>query len=200
MKVAFFDRESIVSEYEKLLEIPEHHSSFRFILAPIGLVGSGKSTVVKPLSKRFSLVRISSDEIREILKGLNYSYKQDDVIYIAVFLLRKYLDKGYGVTFDSNCENKVDIIESLGKEFHVKVMWININPPETFILDKLKNMEYKKGHVFINADHAIATYLKDKPIQRNFGIPFFAEIDTSQLNVDNKINNIGNRIENSLIP
>ncbi|MDE1944098.1 MAG: hypothetical protein KGH97_01205 [Patescibacteria group bacterium] len=43
-------------------------------LAPVGRVGAGKTTVVKPLAERLGLVRISSDEIRKLLKerGLGY--------------------------------------------------------------------------------------------------------------------------------
>lgn len=198
MGLTLSERENITIEYEKKIEIPKQLSPYKFILAPVGLVGSGKTTVVKPLSKRFSLIRISSDEIREILKGLNYSYTQDDVMYIAEVLLKKYLNKGYGVTFDSNCENKIDIIDKLGQDFHVKIMWVNINPPEKFILDKLKNMHYNEGHVFKNADQAISTYFKDKPIHRNLKMTFIAEIDTSQIDIKDKINKVGNRIENFL--
>lgn len=198
MELTLFERENITIEYEKKIEIPKHLSPYKLILAPVGLVGSGKTTVVKPLSKRFSLVRISSDEIREILKGLNYSYTQDDVMYIAEVLLKKYLNKGYGVTYDSNCENKIDIIDKLAKDYHAKILWVNITPPEKFILNKLKNMYYNEGHVFKNADQAIATYFKDKPTHRNLKMTFIAEIDTSQIDINDKIDEAGNSIETFL--
>ncbi len=199
MQLTHSDREKIARQYDKSLLIPSHNLTHRFILAPVGLVGSGKSTVVKPLSEKFSLVRISSDEIREILKKLSCDYTQEDVLYIDILLLRKYLKSGYGVVFDSDCENKVSIIKELEKEFDVPVIWININPPEEFILNKLQHMSYEKGHVFKNAQQAIATYFKDKPIHRNLSMPFISTIDTSKENLNGQIYETSEKISKSLI-
>ena len=44
------------------------------ILCPVGLVGAGKTTVLKPISKILNLVRVSSDEIRGILKQEGYNF------------------------------------------------------------------------------------------------------------------------------
>lgn len=199
MKLTQLELKIVIEKYEKLIEIPKKISLYQFILAPVGLVGSGKTTVIRPLSRYFSLIRISSDEVRVILKSLyNTSYTQNDVLYIITFLLKKYIKMGYGVAIDSNCENKKDLISKLIKEFNIKVIWININPPESFILEKLANMNYLPGHVFKDANQALNTYLKDKPIQRNLDMNFLSEIDTSKKDLEREILDTQNKIENFL--
>ena len=83
----------IAELYGSEISIPDEKPRNQFILCPVGLVGAGKTTVVKPLSVKLSLVRISGDEIRKLLKehGHNYDQVQD----VATVVARRYLDLGY---------------------------------------------------------------------------------------------------------
>ena len=67
--------DEIKHEFVKNLEIPSLIPQKQFFFCPVGLVGVGKSTVTKPISKRFNLLRISSDELRKLLldNGFDYS-------------------------------------------------------------------------------------------------------------------------------
>lgn len=51
-------------EYEESLVIPTTKSCPQWMLMPVGLVGAGKTTVVKPLARRLGLIRMSTDEVR----------------------------------------------------------------------------------------------------------------------------------------
>lgn len=77
----------IMDEYEAELDIPIQPKRKQFILCPVGIVGAGKTTVMKPLSERLSLVRISGDEIRKILKEHGQAY--DAVVPIGSALSKK---------------------------------------------------------------------------------------------------------------
>ena len=81
--------DEVMEEYEKTLVVPNHKSSPQWMLMPVGLVGSGKTTIVKPLAEHFGLIRISTDEVREQLKRRGYSY--EGAREITHELQKKYL-------------------------------------------------------------------------------------------------------------
>jgi len=171
------DFDKISQLYEKQLELPSVKSANQILLCPVGLVGSGKTTVVKPLSKALSLVRISTDEVRRILKenGFNYVRTRE----IAKNLIAKYLKQGFSVAIDADCIGYVDgLINEVSQDPRIKVIWIHIKPPESFILNKLRN--YKHTWLFKDADDAIHCYQERKPLHEHLDMPFLYTFDTSR--------------------
>jgi shikimate kinase len=143
MDISDKDIRRIISLYESTLEIPENKPKNQFILCPIGIVGAGKTTVIKPLSKKLSLLRISSDEIREILKKNGFDYSRTKEIAYAI--IKKYIKQGFSIAIDGDCvsEDNQNRIKELEKEYSsIKVFWIHINPPEEFIINKLKKIKH----------------------------------------------------------
>ena len=61
----------LIDDIEKNIVIPEPKGE-KFLLCPVGIIGAGKTTVVKPLAEKLGLVRISNDEIRKTLKEAEY--------------------------------------------------------------------------------------------------------------------------------
>lgn len=178
------DFENISQLYEKQLELPSGKPMHQILLCPVGLVGSGKTTVVKPLSKALSLLRISSDEIRKILKenGFNYVRTRE----IAKNLIGKYLKQGFSVAIDADCAgSSYELINEISRNPQIKVIWIHINPPESFILNKLRN--YKHTWLFENADDAIHCYQERKPLHEHLDMPFLYTFDTSRDNLDEQV-------------
>ncbi|MDP4010314.1 MAG: hypothetical protein Q8P37_00425, partial [Candidatus Spechtbacteria bacterium] len=95
------NQDEILAQYEKSLEIPSRKLKQQIAVCPIGVVGAGKTTVIKPLSKKLSVLRISTDEIRKLLKENGYGY--DSVRDIAYALVDAYLAKGFSIAMDGNC-------------------------------------------------------------------------------------------------
>ncbi len=186
--------ESITSLYESTLEIPKNKPKNQFILCPIGLIGSGKTTVIKPLSKKLSLLRVSTDEIRILFKkeGLDWEQARD----IAYGLIKKYLHRGFSVAVDADCvtERARNYIAEIQKELNLKVVWIHINPPEEFIINKLKNYKYN-GLLFKDAEDAIENYFARKPLHQNLDFPFTYTFDTSKPDLGEQINEAGEKID-----
>ncbi len=89
--------------YRTSLQVGPVQTGRQFFLCPVGLVGAGKTTVIKPLSERLSLVRISHDEVRQMLKarGLGYQFLMDIVQPLA----RELAGEGYRIAFDADCGN-----------------------------------------------------------------------------------------------
>jgi predicted kinase len=173
--------------------VPERKPFRQSLLCPVGLIGAGKSTVVVPLSAELGFVRISHDEIRKILiergfkKGtLEYSRSRE----IAMEAISKFLDEGYSVTIDANCGSKetIENIKKIEQKYTLEALWIHINPPEDFIVNKLKS--FKHSWLFMNGDEAVGSYYKFKRIHGDFtslGINFLYTFDTSKSNLDKQI-------------
>lgn len=176
--------ESVSQLYEKQLELPSVKPSHQILLCPVGLVGSGKTTVISPLSQTLSLVRIATDEIRKILKENGFNYVQTREI--AKNLIGKYLKQGYSVAIDADCVGELrEAIAEISHDPQIKVIWIHINPPESFILNKLRN--YKHTWLFKNADDAIHCYQERKPLHEHLDMPFLYTFDTSRDDLDEQI-------------
>jgi len=126
---------SVREEYKSTLVLPKEDAipARQFFLCPVGLVGAGKSTVIKPLSERLSLVRISSDEIRKMLKERGAGY--DQLLEVVGPLAEELAAQGFSLAFDGDCGNPKtkEMITELVDKVDAKVLWIHVNPPEEFI-------------------------------------------------------------------
>ena len=180
---------SIKEDYKNTLElpIPGDNKLCQFFLCPVGLVGAGKSTVIKPLSKKLSLVRISSDEVRQILKERGAGYNQ--LLEIVKPLAEALAIQGYSLAFDADCGNPItrDLIMKLAEKTKAKVFWIHINPPEDFILNKLRS--YNHTWLFEDGEQAVENYFqqKDKRREENTKFDFLTTIDTSKSDLSMQI-------------
>jgi len=170
-------------QYNKEIIIPSAKPEHQFILCPVGLVGAGKTTVVKPLSEKLHLLRISGDDIRKILKEQEQNY--DSVGKITEKLIEKYLDSGYSVCIDRDCvspsaRKSAEEAEKSG----IQVVWIHINPPESFILNKLSNL---KPNWLGTADDMVKNYYQRKPLHTHLDFPFVYTFDTSKESLPQQI-------------
>lgn len=175
----------VLQEYEQLIFIPKQKPINQFFLCPVGLVGSGKTTVTKPLAERFNLIRISGDEIRKILHDKGYGYEK--VWDIGSLLAEKYARLGYSVAMDTDCATlrTREALEKLAKELGAKVIYIHINPPEDFIINKLKN--YRHSWLFKDGEQAIENYKQRKPLHERLNLPYLFRFDTSSSNLEQQI-------------
>ncbi len=182
--------EEIKHEFVRNLVIPTVIPERQFFFCPVGLVGTGKSTVTKPVSNRFTLLRISSDELRKILldNGFDYSPVKD----ILGSVVQEYARKGYSIAFDMDCGNVVtkQLIDALSKELNVKTFWVHINPPEEFVFEKFKNFPLElswlaPGKPQVMIDNYLAQ--KEKRKQENTSFDFMYVFDTSKENIEEQV-------------
>lgn len=174
--------EAVKDEYLTQIKLPKTKPATQYILCPIGLVGAGKTTVVKPLAEKLNLVRISGDEIRKLLKEKGYGYEK--VYDIAFELIQKFLQEGWGVAIDSDCASKIKLIKEKTKG--IKLIWIHINPPESFILNKLSNL---KPNWLGTAEEMVANYYDRKSVHENIQLDYTYIFDTSLPDISEQITN-----------
>ena len=174
--------EEVKKEYERTLVIPNTKPSPQWILMPVGVLGSGKTTVVKPLAEHFGLIRISTDEVREQLKHRGYSY--EGARDITQELIKKYLKLGYSIAIDANTGSATGLEYNKKTEEafpQVRQLFIRINPPDEFIINKLK--KYRHTWLFKDGVHAVETFLANKKDFKLPELPFVYTFDTSKENL-----------------
>ena len=134
----------------------------QFCVAMIGLVGAGKSTVLKRLCEKLPLVRQSADEIRELM--FRQGLPTDDAPIIGGKVSERLKHEGYNVAHDNDFANPAIRAEfdERNHKLGIQVVWIRIAPPESFILHKLRS--FKHTYLFTDADEAVATYYKRKQL------------------------------------
>lgn len=188
---------TIQETYEQALIIPNTKPTRPYVVCPVGLVGSGKTTVMKPLSKKLGLVRISGDEVRKILSEKGFNWQR--VYEINSHLIQKYLSLGYAVGIDSDCSTHVEALKKMGNEAGAQIFWLHINPPEEFILKKLEH--YNHTWLFANAVIAIGNYAMNK--KRNeynpVRVPYRYEFDTSKNNLEEQLDEAATSIREALM-
>ena len=175
----------ILETYERSLIIPSVKPSPQFYVVPVGLVGSGKTSVLEPLSEKLHLLRISGDEIRKIIMENGGSL--EDTWEIGNRLVLKYADKGYSIAHDTDGATlkTQESIRNQAEKYGIKVIWIHINPPEAYIIHKLQN--FKHSWLFKNSEEAIAAYYSRKHLHSDLHFDFAYEFDTSAPNLDQQI-------------
>lgn len=184
------DIADILAEYRKLIPAPMVQSNPRLILCAIGLVGAGKTTVIKPVSEALHLGRISTDELRNLLRihGFNFLRTLD----LAKILTKEYLDAGLSIALDGDGiqpEVRSDIRKA-ANHYDAAVVYIHINPPESFIIYKLKHLvHYTAQGIFRNSDEAIANFERRKPLHEKYvaELSFDAVFDTSREDLPTQI-------------
>ncbi len=178
----------VLELYKSGLDIPAVKPARQFLLCPVGLVASGKTTVLKPLAERLNAVRVSTDEIRQILKQRHFNYNRTSAM--AYTVIKELLDGGYSVAVDGNCgsEGAQKRVEELKKRPDIRVIWFRVDPPEEFIINKLRH--YKHTWLFRDADEAVASFYKYKEKYGDFSeldLPYVYTFDTSRPDLDTQI-------------
>lgn len=174
---------NIVSEYERGLYIPDVKPQTQYILCPVGLIGSGKTTVLKLLSKELWLVRLSSDDVGQALHDENLIPASNDMAEIMEGLFENYLSKGYSIAADMDCASasSQEFLVELKLKHNLPLIWIHINPPEDFILEI--GLNNKPSWMFESKDAAVESYKKRKNLHKDFNAPFVYIFDTSLPNL-----------------
>lgn len=69
-------------------------------------------------------------------------------------------------------------INDQAARYGIRVFWLHVNPPEEFILSKLR--AYKHTWLFKDSDEAVKKYYSRKPLHENLTLDFTYTFDTSR--------------------
>jgi predicted kinase len=110
-------------------KLPSTKPTRPFVVAMIGLPGSGRTTIAEMLTERLSgSVLLSSNSVRFLLKEAGMSWGEN-VRQVLKYVGQKLLADGYGVIFDGNTADEEDRrnIQEITGSSDVKVSYVRIN-------------------------------------------------------------------------
>ncbi len=181
------DKEFVARKFLDSLIYPKEKPSKQIFFCPVGLVGAGKTTFTKPISEKLNLVRVSSDEMRKILKesGFGYSNLKEIILPIATDLI----NSGWSIAFDMDCGNieTKAFIDKISLEKNIRVIWVHVKSPEEYIFDKFK--KHPPTWLSDNPQKMIDNYFAQKEKREKEGTKFNFDFtfDASQ-NVTEQVN------------
>ena len=124
----------LVVDFLSRLQLPAEKAEKLFIVATIGLIGSGRSTVAKMVADKVKgAVLLSSNSARYLLKEAGLPWG-DNVRQILKGVATDLLSRGYSVVFDGNAADGEDRknINEIAAQTGASVHYIRINiDPET---------------------------------------------------------------------
>lgn len=173
--------------FKSSIEIPENVPKKQFFFCPVGLVGAGKTTITKPISERLGLVRLSTDELRKLLKENGYDYSP--IKQIGLTLAQEFAQKGFSVAFDMDCGNPEvkEFVEKLAEKLQIKVIYVHIDTPKEYIFEKFRR--HPPSWLASNPEDMINNYYaqKEKRDKENTSFNYLFTFDTSRPDLEKQI-------------
>lgn len=176
--------ETVLNESESsILSLPPNTPQ-PFILAIVGMIASGKSTIIQPIAKHFSLVNISTDKIRRLLSNNDYNLRRTSDI--TFHLVNKYLSKGYGIAVDADAiaKHNRDEMLKISDKFSVPILFLHVVTPEKIILERLNEKNLKREY---RGEEAINRYFARKHLHEEIDLDFIYTFDGSS-DFDRQVN------------
>lgn len=118
---------------ERKVSFPKEKAKSPFIVAVIGLVGSGRSAVARQVVKSVpGVIYVQSNSARKLINedfshyGLKWG---ENVRQLLKYAADRFLSDGYGVVFDGNAADEEDRenIRKMAEQNGVRVFYIRIN-------------------------------------------------------------------------
>lgn len=152
-----------------------------FIIALVGVVGSGKTHVAKILARRLGAKRITTDDVRVSLRGRGKSYGQAPAI--TARLAERALLHGKSVILDFDAINPArrEEVNARAEKFGARVLTVEVRTPERLILARLREKRYTPGDLFLDAAEAVRAYFERKKFRTKFRGKHF----TQDFTIDN---------------
>ena len=166
------------------------------IVAIVGAIGSGKSTIARELKKRLGWAVISRDKIRVMLREKGRGFTQQKVDEINFAMLAKILKNGGNAILDADAVIRVKRkkFEKFAGKFRVKVVYVRLTCDTDIMLGRILHSRYNpQTDLFKNAVIALREHTRRLPwhyrwseanggqwVLRALPIKFLAEIDTAE--------------------
>jgi len=180
--------------YTSLSRSPEAQQKPQFCLCVIGLVGAGKSTVLRKIANHLPIIRVSGDEVRKMIyeKGLP-EVSAEILAEMNAITVSRLVGEGYRFAYDNDFAHPDirSIMLAERQKSSVPVFWIRVSPPEQFILNKLR-AHPQPTHLFKSTDEAITRYYQRKELHTAQAaelarLPYLYTFDTSAPDLDEQV-------------
>jgi len=156
-------------QFEALLVFPVNEPKTPFLLCTVGLVGSGKTTIMSALKEHLPGVYLRTDDMRRFLADQGYQTARTSEI--AEVIIERLVKKGHSVLVDADCAADYwrEPAEALA-QYGVGIFWVHVVTSEAVILDRLRDdnpdREYK-------GEAARENYENRKVLHEHLSHPFY---------------------------
>lgn len=119
----------MVQDFLSRLSLPEIKAVKPFIVATIGLVGSGRTTVARMLAEKLNgAVLVQANSARFLLKEAGLPWGEN-VRQVLKGVATDLLKRDYGIVFDGNASDAEDRdnIEEIAEKTGARVFYVRIN-------------------------------------------------------------------------
>ncbi|GEM_PF-2827119 len=139
-----------------------------FIIAFVGVVGSGKTYLAKILARRLRAKRITTDDIRVALRERGESY--DSAPTITRQRAETCLRRGQSVILDFDAINpdRDREFRELAQLANARLYRIEVRTSERLIIVRLRRKTYTPRDLFRNAEQAIRVYFQRNKFRKKF--------------------------------
>jgi cytidylate kinase len=140
MDVTEDQRAALLGKFLTTIPIREEPERGLFVIAMVGLPGSGKSTVAREISRRLNVYIASNDKIRRFLNDEGYpgvSPIQEVLQFIAESQTDYLLDHHVSHIIDNDLIKFVDAVRSKIARYRGRMYLINVVCPEDVNLKRL---------------------------------------------------------------
>ncbi len=194
----------VSKEFISLLKAPKRKSKNPVVVAMVGLIGSGKSSVAKALAPLIGATLIGGDSIRITLRQRSQDY--NPVRNITKKATIAALKLGSNVVLDSDfvVQKKRKDLE---KTFKSNIFYLRTFAERDTMIGRLIKAKYTPRDLFKNSTIAIREMWRRTPHHYNWSkadggkfilkklkIPFLAEIDTTTPKWSEKVKEIAAKI------
>lgn len=163
----------------------------QYFVATIGLVGAGKTTVLKKMNEHLRIVRVSSDELRERLHDASLDVARAP--YVALYVITQVERAGFSIIADADAVQKVARDEIAERERRgIYIFWLKVDAPGAIIENRLRLRNFSPSPLFDDAEHALAVLNERKFLHEKYAIelaklPYIYTFDTSQSSLDSQV-------------
>ncbi|MBI2627193.1 MAG: AAA family ATPase [Parcubacteria group bacterium] len=181
------------SFYERFL-VPQFYEKGNkpFVVALIGIPGSGRTTIAKRLKvvQGMASVLVSANDARSILRDNTLEWGENVRILLR-FSMQKLFEQGYGVVLDGNALDEKDRqnIESVASQFSVPVFYVRVMTDSVIAAERMRkkyedeNWISTPGEIRVNTAEKMVQNVWDRAeFEKTVDfskIPLFATIDNN---------------------
>ncbi len=169
-------------------------------LAAIGYTAAGKSSSIAGLARSIGALRIRTDEFRTLVfeAGYNFAVERNDSNSLppsgADDLVYEFASQRNNLFLDFKAGNNLNMLEKL-RDSGYKVVLIHINPPRSWIEEKIQKHP-NKHHETFGGPQSIRAMMDDAAEKddlllekiRNSEFNIWREIDPSRMDFQDQIN------------
>lgn len=123
------------------------NNNLRLLLGFCGVPGSGKTTIANAIAKKFMMVRIATDDLKQYFRKNGKNYQLSDLFFCQENLINFYLSNGVSVIADSNFDKQIyrDKLEILGKTKGCKVVFVYCQVSQELAWERIKERKCLKN-------------------------------------------------------